>query len=69
MKIYSDIFISKPDLTNSMFVYLTWKRNGKEMKTMLEYHKAVNMCKEMEKLKVESHIIFESTCYPNSSLK
>jgi len=69
MKLYSGIFISKPAQTNSMFVYLTWKRNGKEMKTMLEYHKAELMCKVMEKLKVEPHIIFESTCYPNSSLK
>ena len=69
MKLYSGIFISKPAQTESMFVYLTWQRNGKKMKTMLEYHKAVNMCKEMEKLKVEPHIIFESTCYPNSSLK
>ena len=66
MKLYSDIFISKPTQTNSMFVYLTWNKNGKQMKTMLEYRKAVNMCKEMEKLKVEPHIIFEARCPPKS---
>jgi hypothetical protein len=69
MKLYSGIFISKPAQTKSMFVYLTWNKNGKQMKTMLEYHKAELMFKEMEKLKVEPHIVFESTCYPNSSLK
>ena len=54
MNLYSDIFISKPTQTNSMFVYLTWNKNGKKLKTMLEYHKAVDMCKKMEALKVGS---------------
>ena len=67
MKLYSDIFISKPPLTDSMFVYLTWKRNGKELKTMLEYRKAQIIYKEMEKLKVDPHIIFEARCPPKSS--
>ena len=66
MKLYSDIFISKPALTNSMFVYLTWKRNGKELKTMLEYRKAEIFYKELEKLKVNPHIIFEARCPPKS---
>ena len=66
MKLYSDIFISKPALTNSMFVYLTWKRNGKELKTVLEYKKAEVFFKELEKLKVEPHIVFESSCPPRS---
>ena len=69
MKLYSDIFISKPTVTNSMFVYLTWKRNGKEMKTMLEYRKAELMYKEMEKLKVDPHIIFEAQCPPEAIAK
>jgi len=66
MKIYSDIFISKPVITNSMFVYLTWNRNGKELKTMLEYHKAEIMLTQLEKLKVDPHIIFESQCPPKT---
>jgi len=66
MNLYSGIFISKPAQTNSMFVYLTWKKNGREMKTMLEYRKAVNMCKKMEELKVDPHIIFEARCPPKS---
>ena len=67
MKLYSDIFISKPTVTNSMFVYLTWKRNGKELKTMLEYRKAEIFYKELERLKVNPHIIFEAQCPPKRS--
>ena len=69
MNLYSGIFISKPAQTNSMFVYLTWKRNGKELKTMLEYRKAQIVYKEMEKLKVEPHIIFEAQCPPEAIAK
>jgi len=68
MKLYSDIFISKPRQTNSMFVYLTWNKNGKDLKTMLEYKKALDMEEQMIKLGISPQIIFESTCYPNSSL-
>jgi cytochrome c len=66
MNLYSDIFISKPTQTNSMFVYLTWNKNGKKLKTMLEYHKAVDMCKKMEALKVHGQIIFEAQCPPKN---
>ena len=68
MKLYSGIFISKPAQTKSMFVYLMWNKNGKDLKTMLEYKKALQMEEIMTKLGVSPHIIFESTCYPNSSL-
>lgn len=66
MNLYSGIFISKPAQTNSMFVYLTWKKNGREMKTMLEYRKAQIIYKEMEKLQVDPHIVFEASCPPKS---
>ena len=50
-----------------MFVYLTWKNlEGKELKTMLEYHKAEIIYKQLEKLKVNPHIIFEAQCPPKT---
>ena len=33
-----------------MFVYLIWNKNGKDLKTMLEYKKALLMEEEMSKL-------------------
>ena len=66
MKLYSDIFISKPIQTDSMFVYLTWNRDGKELKTMLEYEKALEFTHKMAELGVSSQIVFESSCPPKS---
>jgi len=45
-----------------MFVYLIWNKNGKDLKTMLEYKKALHIGEEMTKLGVKSQIVFESTC-------
>ena len=45
-------------LTPSMFAYLIWEnKDGKEMKSMLQVHKAEHMADEMRKLGVESKII------------
>ena len=49
-------------VTPSMFVYLIWNKNGKDLKTMLEYKKALLMEEVMSKLGVSPHIVFESTC-------
>jgi len=51
-------------VTASMFVYLIWNKNGKDLKTMLEYKKALDMEEQMNKLGVSPHIVFESTCAP-----
>jgi hypothetical protein len=51
-------------VTPSMFVYLIWNKNGKDLKTMLEYKKALDMEEQMTKLGVKPHIVFESTCAP-----
>ena len=55
-------------VTPSMFVYLIWNKNGKDLKTMLEYKKALLMEEVMSKLGVSPHIVFESTCAPKSPL-
>ena len=47
-----------------MFVYLIWNKNGKDLKTMLEYKKALHIGEEMTKLGVKSQIVFESSCAP-----
>jgi len=49
-----------------MFVYLIWNKNGRELKTILEYHKAELMYKQLEKLKVDPHIAFEAQCPPKT---
>ena len=49
-----------------MFVYLTWNRDGKELKTMLEYEKALEFTHKMAELGVSSQIVFESSCPPKS---
>ena len=51
-----------------MFVYLIWNKNGKDLKTMLEYKKALQMELAMTKLGVNPHIVFESTCAPKRLL-
>ena len=51
-----------------MFVYLIWNKNGKDLKTVLEYKKALLMEEEMSKLGVVPHIVFESTCAPKRPL-
>ena len=40
-----------------MFAYLIWERNGKEMKTLLQVHKAEKVADEMRKLGVDPKII------------
>ena len=55
-------------VTPSMFVYLIWNKNGKDLKTMLEYKKALDMEEQMTKLGVKPHIVFESTCAPKRPL-
>ena len=49
-----------------MFVYLTWNRDGKQLKTMLEYEKAFKFTQKLEELGVSSQIVFESSCPPKS---
>ena len=56
-KLYSGIFILPTVLTPSMFAYLIWEKNGKEMKSMLQVHKAEKIAIEMKKLGVEPKII------------
>ena len=51
-------------VTPSMFVYLIWNKNGKDLKAMLEYKKALQMELEMSKLGVNPQIVFESSCAP-----
>jgi len=51
-----------------MFVYLIWNKNGKDLKTMLEYKKALHIGEEMTKLGVKPHIVFESTCAPKKAI-
>ena len=51
-----------------MFVYLIWNKNGKDLKTMLEYKKALLMEETMTKLGVTPHIIFEATCAPKKAI-
>ena len=55
-------------VTPSMFVYLIWNKNGKDLKTMLEYKKALHIGEEMTKLGVNPHIVFESTCAPKKAI-
>lgn len=55
-------------VTPSMFVYLIWNKNGKDLKTMLEYKKALDMEEQMTKLGVKPHIVFESTCAPKKAI-
>ena len=52
-----------------MFVYLIWNKNGKDLKTMLEYKKALQMEETMTKLGVSPHIVFESSCAPKRLLQ
>ena len=52
-----------------MFVYLIWNKNGKDLKTMLEYKKALHIGEEMTKLGVKPQIVFESTCAPKRLLQ
>ena len=57
-KLYWGIFILSAILTPSMFAYLIWEnKEGKEMKSMLQVHKAELMAGEMRKLGVDSKII------------
>ena len=57
-KLYWGIFILPTILTPSMFAYLIWEnKEGKEMKSMLQVHKAELMAGEMRKLGVDSKII------------
>ena len=51
-----------------MFVYLIWNKNGRDLKTVLEYKKALQMEETMTKLGVNPHIVFESTCAPKRLL-
>ena len=51
-----------------MFVYLIWNKNGKDLKTMLEYKKALKMEVVMTKLGVNPYIVFESSCAPKTLL-
>jgi len=57
-KLYSGIFILPSGLTPSMFAYIIWhNKDGKEMKSMLQVHKAEHIADEMRKLGVESKIM------------
>ena len=56
-KLYSGIFILASGLTPSMFAYLTWERNGKSFKTMIQADKAEKMATEMKKFGVDPKII------------
>ena len=47
-----------------MFVYLTWKNNGKELKTMIDFEKASVFTEQLTKLGLHPQVIFESTCAP-----
>tara|TARA_Y100000758_G_C15704850_1_gene294772 strand:+ start:111 stop:260 length:150 start_codon:yes stop_codon:yes gene_type:complete len=40
-----------------MFAYLTWERNGKSFKTMIQADKAEKMATEMKKFGVDPKII------------
>ena len=51
-----------------MFVYIIWNKNGKDLKAMLEYKKALQMEEVMIKLGVNPHIVFESSCAPKRLL-
>tara|TARA_Y100000296_G_C5069458_1_gene204108 strand:- start:312 stop:479 length:168 start_codon:yes stop_codon:yes gene_type:complete len=52
-----------------MFVYLTWKNNGKELKTMIDYAKATIFTEKLSKLGLKPQVIFESTCAPKALAK
>ena len=52
-----------------MFVYLTWKNNGKELKTMVDFKKASMFTEQLSKLGLDPQVIFESTCAPKALSK
>ena len=48
-----------------MFVYLTWKNNGKELKTMIDFKKASLFTEQLSsKLGLQPEVIFESSSAP-----
>ena len=51
-------------LNASMFVYLTWKNNGKELKTMIDFEKASIFTEQLTRMGLHPQVIFESTCAP-----
>ena len=51
-------------LKASMFVYLTWKNNGKELKTMIDFKKASLFTEQLSKLGLQPQVIFESSSAP-----
>ena len=44
----------------SMFIYLTWKKNGKELKTLLEFEKALKMAEKLQPMGVEPKLHYDS---------
>ena len=43
-----------------MFIYLTWKKNGKELKTVLEFEKALKIAEKLAPLGVEPKLQYDS---------
>tara|TARA_R100001530_G_scaffold50531_1_gene37573 strand:+ start:149 stop:289 length:141 start_codon:yes stop_codon:yes gene_type:complete len=43
-----------------MFIYLTWKKDGKELKTVLEFEKALKLAEKLDEIGVEPRLQYDS---------